>query len=309
MAGLSVSGDFSRIDGALTVTAGHGKYLRLIHSVAQSTHIPAAIADHCRVASDPQQSDLTRVAAALADLAEVQATLVEQLKTQAGKYVDRVMAVSVVDPGIWPIDFDDRIAYLGFCNAARLAELSGLTVIDAFPEQDIAAGGCGHPLDAMPLWLMLADRNPKVAQQNKAILITEEHRGYWLPASDGLDAELPAIAEIRLDGFRYLKWLQQRSLESDQDAGTNRDGRSSSRLERLYCDGQSDNSLQLEMQNLLNRGEEQNSPTENVAEELWDLAQAFLKTSQQRLPCLDSHLDRGGRRSSVGKPDASWRAS
>ena len=166
MAGLAVSDDFRRIDGVLAVTAGHGKYLRLSHSAALSTEVPEAIANHCRLAAGGNCS-LDQFTSAISDLAGIQASLVDQIKIQAGKYVDRVMAVAVVDPGIWLSDFDGRPTYVSFCHPARLAELSGLTVIDAFPDRDIAAGGKGTPIDAIPLWLMLADRNQKVGEKTK----------------------------------------------------------------------------------------------------------------------------------------------
>jgi anhydro-N-acetylmuramic acid kinase len=47
--------------------------------------------------------------------------------------------------------------YLGLCDAARLAELTGMNVIDAFPARDVARGGQGGPITALPEWILLRD--------------------------------------------------------------------------------------------------------------------------------------------------------
>ncbi len=208
MAGLSIGQSLNNINGALTVTVGQGKYLRLKHVVEASTAIPDSISTQCRRFSNGETQDIGRLAALLSDLAEIQSSVVQQLKCQAGKYVDRVIAVSVAGPGIWIRDFDGRPNFRGFCDATRLAELSGLSVIDDFPSRDIAVGGSGAPLECVPLWLMFADRDPKIASQNRVILMANEQVGvYQLPASDGLDADLPPIVEIAAPGIEFLKDL------------------------------------------------------------------------------------------------------
>ena len=56
-------------------------------------------------------------------------------------------------------------------------------------------GGTGRPLAALPLWMMLADRSSKVANTDCVLvdLTKQNPETFWLPASDGLDAEVPAI--------------------------------------------------------------------------------------------------------------------
>jgi anhydro-N-acetylmuramic acid kinase len=231
MAGLSIDERFRTVEGALIVSVGNGKYLRLQHAAPASVRIPAAISGTIRAFFEEASNDLAQLAPMLADLAEIQSAVVEQIKRAAGKYVDRVMAVAVIDPGLWTEDFDGRRSYTSLCDATRLAELAGVTVIDAFPSRDIAAGGQGCSLDAMPLWLMLADRNAKVASQNRAVLIAQgQSRCYWLPPSDGLDAELPSIQQIDAVGFDFLQQLVER---------LSRSGLSRSEFEKLYANGTS----------------------------------------------------------------------
>lgn len=231
MAGLAIDSEFRKVEGVLVVSVGNGKYLRLQHAAPASVPIPEAISGTIRAFFKEDSSDLAQLAPMLADLAEIQSAVVEQIKSAAGKYVDRVMAVAVIDPGLWTEDFDGRRSYSSLCDATRLAELSGVTVIDAFPARDIAAGGQGCSLDAIPLWLLLADRNAKIASQDRAALIVQgQSRCYWLPPSDGLDAELPSILSIDAVGFDFLQMLVERL--SHQGLGR-------SEFEKMYANGTS----------------------------------------------------------------------
>ena len=46
---------------------------------------------------------------------------------------DRVLAAGLHDPGFWGHAQGDVLGYSGWCDAARVAELTGLNVLDAFP--------------------------------------------------------------------------------------------------------------------------------------------------------------------------------
>lgn len=194
IAAIAYHGSFDQINGSLSVAVGHGKFIRLKHSVCRSVPIPPALRSQCLEIADQQQSDIGIIQPVLADLAAVQASLIETLKVDAGKYVDRVMAIAIKDPGIWRTDFDRRPIYTSFCDPATLAELTGMNVIDAFPARDLLVGGSGHPLDGLPLWLLLAERTTTVSKTDRWLLILGDPvQLYFLPASDGLDAELPDI--------------------------------------------------------------------------------------------------------------------
>jgi anhydro-N-acetylmuramic acid kinase len=47
------------------------------------------------------------------------------------------------------------LGYLPLSDPARLADLTGLNVIDAFPSRDLAQEGRGGPLNPLPDWLLL----------------------------------------------------------------------------------------------------------------------------------------------------------
>ncbi|MFN6208244.1 MAG: hypothetical protein ACK49R_17590 [Planctomycetota bacterium] len=197
-AGLRLSSDFATLSGGLGVTEGRGKHLRVRHSETQAASLPEAlVADLQRQAAAPNG----QWPAMLSDLAEFQASQFDRLKCLAGKFVDRILCLAVCDPGFWVQDFDGRLTYLSACDPNKLSDLTGVSVIDAFPARDLAAGGSGGDLEALPLWLWLAER-PRIAAQHSSGLILANRlgkaTGWFLPGSDGLDEILPEIERLPL---------------------------------------------------------------------------------------------------------------
>ena len=90
-------------------------------------------------------------------LANVQSHLVQELLIKSSLSLDNVMAVGVDDPGLWHVARDAPSGYVGLCDAACLAEQTGLNVVDAFPAKDVAGGGPGGPVMGLPLWMLLRD--------------------------------------------------------------------------------------------------------------------------------------------------------
>lgn len=206
IAGLSIDRGFEHVVGVLFISVGHGKFIRCRHTVETSVPISAALRKSCWEFLEHKNNDLGTFNSLLSDLSAIQASVVERLKIEAGKYVDRILAVSVSDPGFWRQDFDGRISYSSFCDATRLAELCGVSVIDNFPAADIAAGGNGGPLDVLPLWLLAADRNARVARQERFVLqVGDATTLLRLPVSDGLDAELPDFELWRLHDCAFVR--------------------------------------------------------------------------------------------------------
>ena len=216
LAGLSVSNQFDHVRGALVVSQGNGKYMRIRHVVESSEKIPESIRRACLEFTRHQNNDCGQLSQVLSDLANVQSSVVEKLKCAAGKYVDRVLAVSVCDPGYWQTDFDGRVSYVSMCDATRLAEQCGVTVIDAFPARDLCVGGHATGLEALPNWILFADRNAKIANQTRCLVsVDETAKTYVLPASDGLDAELPAIQHFSSIGFEFLNEFVKRCFSKN----------------------------------------------------------------------------------------------
>lgn len=224
IAGLSIGCGFDQVVGVLFVSVGHGKFIRCRHTVESSVPIPAALRKNCLEFFECKNNDLGTLNSLLCDLAAIQAAVVERLKIEAGKFVDRILAVSVSDPGLWRQDFDGRISYSSFCDATRLAEICGVSVIDNFPAADIATGGSGGPLDALPFWLLAADRNARVARQERFVLqVGERTTLLRLPVSDGLDAELPDFEMWQWQNHDFVRYTpDSKKLFSASAAKNNR---------------------------------------------------------------------------------------
>jgi hypothetical protein len=193
--GLAVNEAVSELQCVLMMTDGHGKFLRLRHVVGQVFPVPETIQESWRASSasqgNPRLKDFRQF---MSELADFQAQAIESIKRHAGKYVDRILAVALTDPGLWVEDFDGRRIYCALSDSQRVADLTGLTVIDNFPVNDVLSGGTGSPLEPLPLWLAFADRHERVASEHRIVILAEEQiRAFLLPASDGLDADLPHI--------------------------------------------------------------------------------------------------------------------
>lgn len=193
--GVAVNRAVSELQCVLMMTDGHGKFLRLRHVVGQVFPVPKTIQDSWLAISashgNPRLEDTRQFNSELADF---QSRAIESVKRHAGKYVDRILAVALTDSGLWVKDFDGRKIYCALSDSQRVADLTGLTVIDNFPVNDVLSGGSGSPLEPLPLWLAFADRHERVASAHRIVILAEEQiRAFLLPASDGLDADLPSV--------------------------------------------------------------------------------------------------------------------
>ena len=208
--GLDVDQAMRTMQCTLAMTSGHGKYLRVRHAVGSQIELPKMIRESWNQLNQTEPLPLLNYRQFIADLADLQIQAIEQVKRKAGKYVDRILFASVSEPGVWLNDFDGGKIYCGLTDSHRIADVTGLTVVDDYPANDVIVGGRGGPLSALPLWLTFSDRNAKVADQHRAVLLLNEMcEGYLLPASDGLDAELPTIGTIRSPGKKFLRGLTE----------------------------------------------------------------------------------------------------
>ncbi|MGD9719661.1 MAG: anhydro-N-acetylmuramic acid kinase [Pirellulales bacterium] len=91
-----------------------------------------------------------------ARLAECQAALVDELAAEIAPVWQNISAVAIHGPGM-SAQRSGLHGYAGLCDAARLADLTGLNVIDGFAERDVAQDGRGMPLLALPYWVLLHD--------------------------------------------------------------------------------------------------------------------------------------------------------
>lgn len=124
--------------------------------------LPDTVSQALRELCLSERGSLALLAALPAQLIPTQCEVIDALLAEARVAREEVIALGVDDPGIWDVDGAHR-CYLGLCDAARLAETSGLNIIDALPARDVGSGGLGGPLTVLVEWLLLSEqRRPSV---------------------------------------------------------------------------------------------------------------------------------------------------
>lgn len=153
--GVLVSSKCTQVAAALVSASGRGLNVRVDLSGAITAGVPKETAALFGRLTDDGSCPAGSLAVLRAQLAEIQASLVADLLRSAGVAQSAVLAAGVHDPGLWTLDENQSPGYLGLCDAARLAESTGLSVIDAFPARDLAQGGLGGPITAVAEWVLL----------------------------------------------------------------------------------------------------------------------------------------------------------
>ena len=216
--GLDLDPGFRKVCGALSVIEGKGKYLRVVGTFCLENELDKHTRKTLTQFVAQAENTLIDWRAIQEDVALAFATMADELKSQAGKYVDRLMAIATRDPGVWIRESMGPSRYFPLCDPVVLAETTGITVIDSFSVRDLIAEGTGQGLFAMPAWLLLADRNKPIAQHNRVyVKIGPRSEAFLLPASDGLDVEIPDVRHVEIDAVAILKQyfdLQDQTFET-----------------------------------------------------------------------------------------------
>ena len=211
VAGVSLSDDGRVISAALVPCYNRGWDCRPEIVAERSLAVPRRVA---ALYAKVQRGDAKRAAVAAvlaAELAELQATVLDELLQSEPHGAERILAVGVHDCGLWRRQRHALTGYLSLCDAARLADLTGLNVIDAFAARDLAQDGLGGPLLAGPQWVLLHD-----AQRNRVLVdLGESVRVTWLPAARDCEGLARVAAFDAGPGMRLLdrlvaKWTDAR---------------------------------------------------------------------------------------------------
>lgn len=206
--GVSLPEDCRCLRTALVLTEGRGKCLRVLWIEHRETEIQTALATACnglREADAPELGDLVRLRH---DLSTAMSGAIREAMALSGNNEKRLLVAAIDDPGVWVRDFDEARFWLPMVAPALLAGQTGLPIVDALPAQDLVNGGHGWPLPPLAWWLMFADRNRRVAETPRVIIRWAESCQFaWLPESDGLDNELPAIRFQSLPGGSFEQQL------------------------------------------------------------------------------------------------------
>lgn len=119
------------------ITASFNELQSSVQKKTKDFKVPAALLLHTR-----------------RELASVEEEAICELLNEARLPKSDVSAAGINDPCLY-IETPGGLFYQCLCDAAYLAEQTGLNIVDAFPEQDIAAHGRGGPLFPMPAWVFL----------------------------------------------------------------------------------------------------------------------------------------------------------
>ena len=164
--GLSLSSDGSSLAGSVVQTFGAGLEAEARAVSSMSLQLPSSLQKmwpHFDELSSPPRGSVGEVPVMLAELADYQATIVHRLMTETRLGPDQLLAIGVEDPGLWCELQENLRCYLGLCDAARLSEATGISVIDGFPARDVSQNGRGGPLNPLPLWILLRSRDSSAA--------------------------------------------------------------------------------------------------------------------------------------------------
>ena len=207
LVGVAVASKCDRVAAALVGVRGAGLSALAEVAGARTAAIPRGTAVLFDALSGAVPCAITALATLRTQLAEVEAPLVIEMLDSLGIAPSRVLAMGVHDPGIWEVRTGgEPTGYLGLCDPARLAEATGLNVIDAFAARDLAAGGQGGPLTALADWVLLRDplRSRALLDLGRTIRI-----GY-LPAARTERAEARVLSFEVGPGLSLLDLLAQR---------------------------------------------------------------------------------------------------
>ncbi len=152
MSGTSLDG----VDGVLVDFSGHGITI-LAHA---SQPLSSALSEELLTLNCPGPNELHRAALAANGLVALYAKVVAELLEKAGRCARDVTAIGAHGQTVRhrPQAFDGIGYTLQLNNPARLAELTGISVVADFRSRDVAAGGQGAPL--VPLFHRAAFGHP-----------------------------------------------------------------------------------------------------------------------------------------------------
>jgi anhydro-N-acetylmuramic acid kinase len=193
--GVAVSSKCDRVTAVLAGGLGFAHEMLVEIAGVLSAEVPAETAALFAALTDssPKKSanpPAVSLAACRSQLADVESALINQLLSSRGFAGSRILAVGVHEPGLWDIRDGETRGYLGLCDAARLAEATGLNILDAFPARDLALGGQGGPVTAVAEWILLRSQ----LRHRVLVDLGRTVRMSYLPAASADRAETKVLA-------------------------------------------------------------------------------------------------------------------
>ncbi|UUO04821.1 anhydro-N-acetylmuramic acid kinase [Blastopirellula sp. J2-11] len=189
--GASVGLRAETVDGVVIGTRGRGLEAAVEIVSEGFVELPKPIAVTLRRHLQGEPLPASDKAELSRQVAELQTVVVERLLHEVDLDA-RQVAVGLSGPTAWrPIGETWAPETIGVPEL--VAEATGVTVIDAFAQRNIAAGGTGGPLDALPLWLLFSPPQwSSAGRPTIAISFDETIDAYFVPPRR-VGAEIPPI--------------------------------------------------------------------------------------------------------------------
>ena len=208
-----MSGRFTHVRAALVEAVGRGLDCRVRVRASAQCQLDDSIRDRYAAVASGNKSPAA-VAYLARHLAVVQANMVRQVSSQAPDLgVNQVLLMGVHEAGFWHEADGVPIARLGICDTAALAHATGISVVDAFPDRDLAQGGRGGPVEALAQWVLLHDAK----QQRVLVDLGRTIRLTYLPASsEAMGADRVIALEVG-PGLSLTNTLARQLTEGKHD--------------------------------------------------------------------------------------------
>lgn len=195
-----------RISAAVVAAEGRGLATDARLWGYRGEDVPAAISRAFVDLREGESIDLKTLGQLRLELAELAAELIGRTLDEARVAPPRVLVIGQHDPGLWQFSGHRAVGWLNLCDAARLAEVTGANVVDAFPLRDLAGGGQGGPLGALPEWLLLSDPD----QEQLIVHLGRTVRMTYLPKRVASSADLGLASFLVGPGTALLDALSGR---------------------------------------------------------------------------------------------------
>ena len=160
--GICAGRQCATLVGSLVSVSGHKLAATYRNMVTEQVDVPDALREifgkWSSNTASPQAGgarDYSQFPFFSREIAAVQADLIRKLSSAALVPLDDVLAVGLLGPGLWQGLTPETRGYLELCDTSQIAEQCGCNVVSNFAERDLAAGGLGGPLTAIPQWLLL----------------------------------------------------------------------------------------------------------------------------------------------------------
>lgn len=194
--GVAVSSKCERVSAVLIGSLGFAHEMivevagEVCGDVPPETHSLFAGLTHGSLENAANGPPAIALSALRCQLADIETGLINQLLSSRGVASSGILAVAVRDPGIWDVRDGETCGYLGLCDAARLAEATGLNIVDGFPARDLALGGQGGPVTAVAEWILLRSQ----LRHRVLVDLGRTVRASFLPAASADRADSKILA-------------------------------------------------------------------------------------------------------------------